>query len=212
MAAHAPKALRGRASIIADAPELRPLSPNDLLSAHVWHSDDGDALDVWCVLGSSEARALLRIVLQGPAGDELTPLERNIVRDTLERLLATTGRVWEERAASQLPPSAGWRCRLTLTDNLGTSSTFSLHAPSSSAPERPRARVDLHGIPVMLEASLPSIEMHVDAIVRWRAGDVIALTCAPDVAVQIRAGDAPVGTGSLGVARGRRAILVTRSG
>lgn len=209
--AQAPKALKGRGSVVAQTPAQRPLTAEEVESAHVWHSDDGDGLDIWCVLGLASARTLLSIVLHGPAGDEPTPLERNIVRETVERLLAATGRVWEEQTASRLPIHAGWCCRLDLTDALGEKSTFTLHAPSRRAPTRKVECVDLRPIPVILDASLPATQMRVGAIARWSKGDVITLACAPDVATSLRAGGACVAAGSLGAARGKRAILVTRT-
>jgi hypothetical protein len=209
--AHAPKALKGRASAVAQPPALRPLAAEEIEAAQVWHSDDGDGLDIWCVLGLAGARTLLGIVLHGPAGDEPTPLERNIVRETVERLLAATGRVWEEQAASKLPLLLGWCSRLDLTDALGAKSALTLHAPSRCAPARKVERVDLRAIQVTIDASLPAAQMRVDAIARWRKGDIITLACVPDVATSLRAGAACVGTGSLGASRGKRAILVTRS-
>jgi len=183
----------------------------EIESAHVWHSDVGDGLDIWCVLGLAGARSLLGIVLHGPAGDEPTPLERNIVRETVERLVSATDRVWEEQAASKLPLLPGWCCRLDLTDALGAKSTLTLHAPSRCAPMRKVERVDLGAIPVIIDASLPAAQMRVEAIARWRKGDVITLACAPDVTTSLQAGVACVAAGSLGASRGKRAILVTRS-
>ena len=209
--AQAPKSLKGRASVVAHAPAVRALSADEAEPAHVWHSDDGDGLDVWCVLGIAGARALLSIVLQGPAGDVPTPLERNIVRETIERLLAATGRVWEEQAASKLPLSDGWCCRLDLTDALGTKSTLALRAPMRSSAERDTERVDLRAIPIALDAMLPDVEMRVDAIARWRKGEIVGLSCAADAATSLRAGKTRVAVGSLGESRGRRALLVTRS-
>jgi len=202
--------MRGRASLVVDLPVLRAWSPEELASVHVWHSDDGDSLDVWCVLGPTDARSLLRVVLQGPAGAEPTPLERNIVRDTIERLLTATGRLWEERAAAQLPPSLGWCCRLTLTDALGTTSTFTLHAPSTRFQLSAIAHVDLRTVPVSLDALLPTLDLQVDAVARWRNGDFVALACGPDAAVCFRIGSTCVASGSLGASRGHRAILVSR--
>ncbi|HET9342600.1 MAG TPA: FliM/FliN family flagellar motor switch protein [Candidatus Eremiobacteraceae bacterium] len=209
--AQAPKALKGRGSVVGQTPAQRSLTAEEIESAHVWHSDDGDGLDLWCILGLGGARTLLGIVLHGPAGDEPTPLERNIVRETVERLLAATGRVWEEQAASRLPVLPGWCCRLDLTDALGAKSTFTLIAPQRCAPTRKVERVDLRAIPVKLDASLPATQMRVDAIACWSKGDVITLACAPDVQASLRAGVAYVAAGSLGASRGKRAILVTRS-
>jgi flagellar motor switch/type III secretory pathway protein FliN len=195
--------------LTADVPRLLSWSHDEPATAQVWHSDDGDAIDLWCVLTANEARSLLKLVLQGPAGDEPTPLEQNIVRDTIERLLAATGRVWEERSSAQLPPSDGWCCRLTLTDALGATATFTLLAPSSSSREASAERVDLRLIPVVVEAILPSIEMQVDAIARWRDGGLVALACAAESRVRLRIGSVCVASGSLGATRGRRAILIS---
>jgi len=125
--------------------------------------------------------------------------------------LAATGRVWEEEAASKLPLLPGWCCRVDLSDALGAKSTLTLHAPSRCIPSRKVERVDLRATPVMLDACLPAAQMRVDAIARWRRGDVITLTCAPEVATSLQAGSACVAAGSLGASRGKRAILVTRS-
>jgi hypothetical protein len=209
IATNAPKALRGRGALVADTPCLHSWSPQELASAQVWHSDDGDAIDLWCVLGANDARLLLNIVLKGPAGDEPTPLERNIVRDTIERLLAATGRVWEERASAQLPPSTGWCCRLTLTDALGAAAAFTLHCPPRRCEATPTERVDLRAIPVAVDALLPAMDMQVDAIARWSSGEFVALACAADAAVRLRVGAVSVASGSLGTSRGRRAILVS---
>jgi len=209
IAANGPKALRGRGSVCAEAPRLHSWSAEELKSAQVWHSDDGDAIDLWCLLGADAARSLLKIVLQGPAGDEPTPLERNIVRDTIERLLAATGRVWEERASAQPPPSNGWCCRLTLTDALGATTTFTLHCPSGSRRETELERIDLRMIPVVVDAALPPIDLRVGAIARWRDGELVALSCGADAAVRLCVGAVWFASGSLGVSRGRRAILVS---
>jgi flagellar motor switch/type III secretory pathway protein FliN len=209
--AHAPKSLNGRASAVAQTPTPRPFNAEEIESAQVWHSDDGDGLDIWCSLGLAGARALLSIVLHGPAGDEPTPLERNIVRETVERLLAVTGRVWEEQAASKLPLLPGWCCRLELTDALGAKATLTLHALSRCAPTRKVERVDLRAVPLMLDASLAVTQFRVEAIARWRKGDIVTLACAPDATANLRAGNACVAAGSLGASRGKRAILVTRS-
>lgn len=192
-----------------DAPLLQSRPLEDLASAQLWHSDDGDALDLWCVLRANEARSLLTVVLQGPAGAEPTPLERNIVSDTIERLLAATGRVWEERASAQLPPAAGWCCRLTLSDALGATATFTLHSPSNPHRDTRVERVDLRAIPVTVEAMLPMFDMRVDTISRWREGEIVALACAADAAVHLRVGAVCLASGSLGALRGRRAVSVS---
>jgi len=207
--ADAPKVLRGRASVVTRSPVLRSWAPDDLASAHVWHSDRGDGIDIWCVLEAADIRSLLPVVLQGPAGDEPTPLERNIARDTVERLLVATGRVWEQRAASQLPPAVGWCCQSILSDALGTEAALSLLSPSSEPQEESSTRVDLRNIPVQLEALTPTIELRVDAIARWRAGDVVTLATCQEATVSMRIGTIPVANASLGSTHGRRAVLIT---
>ena len=207
--ANAARALRGRGSVAAAKPRQRASTVSGLTSPRVWHSDDGDGLDIACVLGGDDARSLLRIVLGGPVGDDPTPLERNIIRETVERLLAATGRMWEERSAQDMPAVNCWCCDLTIADAVGTTASMTLRVPAQVEPARPDARVDLGAVLIALEARLPAFVMRVDAIVRWQHGDLLTLSCDDGAAVRLVAGSTLVASGSLGAVRGRRAVRVT---
>lgn len=202
------KALRGRARVDAARAMRRPRQATDRHPMCEWHSDTGDAVDLTCTISASQACRLLHIVLGGPASDEPTPLERNIVRETVERLLTATGRLWEERASLGPPPDAAWVCELTIADAVGTTSSIELRAPAPVEEQATEARVDLSAVSIALEAVLPPSPMHVVALAGWRCGDVIPLGCDAKAATRLEAGGAVVAYGTLGALRGRRAVLV----
>lgn len=203
------KALRGRGSVTAAKPLLLSSVGDEPASSFAWQSEDaGDAPDLSCVLSAEDARSLLRIVLGGPSSGEPTPLERNIIRETAERLLAATGRAWEERPPERMPAGPAWRCELTLTDAVGTASSLVLCARACIPTPSASSRVDLAWVPIHLDASFPSVRMNVETIARWRTGDLVALGCDAGARVALASDGTSVASGALGSIRGRRAVLV----
>jgi len=210
--AHAADALRGRGIASHDLPVCGTWLPLDRDDAQTWHSDIGDGVDVWCALDRSGARGILEIVLGGPGAPKPTALERGIVRETVERLLASTNRVWEERAESRFPSTACWICRVSIAAaGRGEPAQMCFYAPAvDEAPSPIAQRVDLHDVPVTLMATLPAAEMRVGAIAAWRPGAVVPLGCEAESAVSLFAGPARVASGRLGTIRGKRAIRIDR--
>lgn len=205
------KAMRGRGSVCAEKPRRRALTPAELHSSLAWHSEDADVIDLSCLLAADQTRALLRIVLGGPPGDEPTPLERNIIRETVERLLTATGRLWEERAVGRVTIDVAWCCDLTIADAMGTTASIVLQAPIAATPPSLPVRLDLSAVPIALDAMLPPLLVQVDSIARWRPGELVVLGCAAGSRTHLGAGNTRVASGELGAVHGRRAMLVTQA-
>ncbi len=203
--------MRGRASASHDAPARGAWLSSDRGDAQTWHSDAGDGVDIWCAIDSADARALLEIVLGGPGAPKPTSLERSIVCETVERVLSSTSRVWEERTAARFPSTAGWLCKVTIAAACGKPAVLCFYAPAADEPPAPIVqRVDLRDVPVTLTAALPPTEIRVHAIAGWRAGSIVTLGCVADSAIDLFAGSTCMASGSLGAVRGRRAVRIDR--
>jgi len=208
--ANAVDSLRGRGAATHDAPVRGRWLPSDRSDAQTWHSDVGDGVDVWCALDRAGTRGLLEIVLGGPGAATPTSLERGIIRETVERLLAATNRIWEERAESRFPSAAGWICHVSIAaPNRATPADLCFYAPAADEPPAPIAqRVDLRDVPVTLTVRLPVAQMRVGDIAGWRPGAIVALGCDAGSAAGLFAGAVRMASGRLGAVRGRRAIRV----
>jgi flagellar motor switch/type III secretory pathway protein FliN len=203
--------MRGRASVSHEAPTRDARVPSDRGDAQTWHSDIGDGVDVWCTIDGTAARALLEIVLGGPGAAKPTSLERGIVRETVERVLSSTSRVWEERTEARFPSTSGWLCRVTIAAACGNPAELCFYAPAADEPPAPIVqRVDLRGVPVTLTASLPPAGVRVRSIAGWRLGAIVTLGCDAESAVDLFAGSACVASGLLGAVRDRRAVRIDR--
>jgi flagellar motor switch/type III secretory pathway protein FliN len=203
--------MRGRASASHEAPTRGARVPSDRGDAQTWHSDIGDGVDIWCAIDDADARALLEIVLGGPGAAKPTSLERGIVRETVERVLSSTSRVWEERTEARFPSTSGWLCTVTIAAACGKPAELRFYAPAADEPPTPIAqRVDLRGVPVTLTASLPPTGVRVRSIAGWRSGAIVTLGCDAESAVDLFAGSACMASGLLGAAAGRRAVRIDR--
>ena len=199
---------RGRACVSHERPIRGPWSSvDDKRAAHAWHSDAGDGIDVWCVVDDESVRALLELVLGGPGALKPTALERGITRETIERLLSSCDRLWEERSVAALSTNRGWQCRVAVVAARGDRAELSLFAPAVEDPPPPTvARVDLRKVPMTLTASLPAIDVRVDSIASWRCGTIVELGRGTSAPVSLCAGTVHLGAGRLGILRGRRAL------
>lgn len=179
--------------------------------ARVWSSDIGDGLDLWCTLDLNATRALLAIVLGGPAAPTPTALERGIIRETIDRLLLGSDRIWEECAAALVPSAEGWLCSVNIASKRGTSGAeLCLFAPAAAEPPVPvMACVDIRNVPLCVEASLPAISVRVSSIEDWRRGTIVPLDCE-DTPVELSACGVTIATGTLGAFRAKRAVRVDR--
>ena len=203
--------MRGRAAASHEPPLRGAWPPSDRGDCQAWHSDVGDGVDVWCAIDGAGARALLEIVLGGPGAAKTTALERGIVRETVERMLSSTDRVWEERTASRFPSTAGWLCKVTIAAASGNPADLCFYAPAADEPPTPIVqRVDLRDVPVALSASLPSTDVRVHEIAAWHPGAIVMLGCDAEPAVDLFAGATRMAIGRLGAVRGRRAVRVDR--
>jgi flagellar motor switch/type III secretory pathway protein FliN len=199
---------RGRAFASHEAPIRASWScDGDARAAHAWHSDAGDGLDVWCVVDDRSVRVLLELVLGGPGALKPTALERGIIRETVERLLSSCNRIWEERGAAAVSTNRGWQCRAAIITAGGARADVTLLAPAFEDPPRPApARVDLRNVPMTLTAYVPAIDVRVGSILSWQCGTVIELRRDANAPVSLCAGSMPIGAGRLGIVRGRRAL------
>lgn len=208
IASSASQALRGRGTLTA-APPVRVAQAHDASSpAQSWYCDGVEGVDLWCELEDAGAHELLRVILGGPGSVAPTALERSIVRETVERLLSSTGSAWEERSPHLLPPDSGWSCRLTIANAADSGAHIALLAPAAVEPSLPNARVDLRSIPLQVSVLLPAAHARVDAIAKWRVGDDVPLNCEANAAVDLTVGCVRVACGTLGSSRGRRAIEI----
>ena len=203
--------MRGRASASHEPPMRGARVPSDRCDAQTWHSDIGDGVDVWCAIEGAAARALLEMVLGGPGAAKPTSLERGIIRETVDRVLSTTSRVWEERAEARFPSTSGWLCAVTIAAACGKPAELWFYAPASDEPPAPIVQcVDLRRVPVTLTVSLPPAGVRVGSIAGWRPGAIVALGCDAESSVDLFAGSACVATGQLGAVRDRRAVRIDR--
>lgn len=202
--------LRGRASA-SHEPPIRTTLRHEESPAQTWHSDIGDGVDVWCTIGDVAARALLEIVLGGPGASNPTALERGIVRETIDRVLTSTGRLWEERGGPKPANVSGWVCRLKVTSGRGCCADLALYAPAFADPPAPFSQsVDLRNVPVNLSAALTSINYRVNAIAAWKGGTIVPLRGGADARIGLFSGPSLIAEGRLGTVNGRRAIRIER--
>jgi len=207
---HAAETLRRRVSATHEGP-IRGSWPvvHDDVSAQTWHSDEGDGLDVWCAIDGDAVRNLLEIVLGGPAAPKPTTLERGIIRETVDRLLTSGERLWEERGSPRFSLTAGWLCPILIVDAGGIRAHLDLYAPAIVEPPAPiPALVDVRDVPVSLSATLPPLAVRVDAVAAWRTGTVVTLVGAADASVGLYAGASRIAAGKLGSVRGKRALRI----
>lgn len=165
-------------------------------------------MDVWCTLDDVAARALLEVVLRGPAAARPTALERAIVKETMERFLVSGDRLWEEEARCRPPETRIWRCEISISSPPMLVAKLVLVAPVSSPPAPPAARVDVRHVLLPLSATLSPVSVQLSEIMRWRAGAIVAIERGPAVVVRLSAGATIVATGRLGSSLGRRAIRI----
>jgi len=207
--AGAVEAMRGKAQATHRAPARGLWEPLDRDDALAWHSDAGDGVDVWCALDRENARALLEIALCGPAAPRPTAVERGIVRETIERVLASTGRVWDERTGARFPAASGWICTLSIAPSRGAAAELCFYAPAAPEPLPPAVqRVDLRDVPVTLTAWLPPHGVRVGDVAAWRPGWLVPLGFGVEAPARVFAGAALVASGCLGAIRGTRAIRI----
>jgi hypothetical protein len=173
----------------------------------LWRTDRFEETPVWCIVGDASVSALLELILGGPGADRPTALERSIVTDAVERLLAAEDCVWEDVDGTAPPAARAWRCGLTIVSEKGMRAELSLVAPAVPvSPPPPAVRIDAGQIPLSLSASLAPVRMRLDSLMDWRAGSIVALNSQAEASIWLLAGSAAVANGRLGISRGRRAV------
>ena len=203
-------ALRIQCSIFAGIPERRPSVPRSEGPVQWWFSDIGDGLDAAFVLTAQDARGLLEMLLGGPPAPTPTSLELRIIRETVDRLLSNTGRLWEERAAEHWQERECWSVRIDISGG-NVRCGFSLCSPAMIEPAAAApALADLNRIPIVVSAELPPLPVAVAALGGLAAGDLFRLGVRQGIEVRLIAQGAVLATGRLGCAAGRRSVEIDR--
>ena len=203
-------ALRVQCRIFAGVPERRQSVLRSEGPVQWWLSDIGDGLDAAFALTAQDARGLLEILLGGPPAPAPTSLELRIVRESVDRLLSSTGRLWEERAAEPWQERECWSVRIDIAGP-GASSGFSFRSPAMIEPEAaPPALVELNRIPIVVSAQLPPQPIAVAALGGLEAGDLFRLGVRQGTEVRLMAQGVEIASGRLGCAQGRRSVEIDR--
>ncbi len=209
IACAAPGLLHGRAAASAGSPVRIPVASKATLPFAWWQSDMGDGLDITCTIEHEAARELLEIVLGGPPAVTPTPVEQRIVRETVDRLLGVTRRLWEE-SATAFSATARWECAVDITRG-GHRAVLALSAPI--VPEPPPlvpARIDLSGIPMKLDVTSAPARRTVEAIGALRPGAVVPLGMPVDSNVILSINGRSLAVCALGATAGVRAVKIAQ--
>lgn len=199
--------LRHRAEATRDEPVCGEWTHFIGAGGRIWRAECLEGTSVWCVFEDVAIRALLELILGGPGAQRTTALERGIITDVIERLLAAGDHGWAEDDGARPAAAHAWRCNVTIASDKRVHARFSLVAAAAAAPPTPAAeRINAGPIPLSLTASLAPVSMRLAALIEWRAGSIVPLYDAGAPPIWLLAGSALIGSGRLGASRGRRAV------
>jgi flagellar motor switch/type III secretory pathway protein FliN len=175
-------------------------------AGRAWRCDDA-GVGVWLVLDDGALRALLEIVLGGPAAAVPTTLERDIVRETVERLCASDEVVWQEAASGSAFCSDAWRSDVSIAAQSGPRARLTLAAPAPPPPSPGTLpRVEVGGIPISVGVAIAPSRMRLAEVLTWQPGSIVALGADGTPSVSVFADTEQIASGRLGASRGRRAV------
>jgi len=210
----APDVLRVPAAVEVDRPEKSIWPVDRRPHRRVWRCEADRGIRLWMTLDDDAVRALLAIVLGGPASERMTQLEREIVKETVERLSAGAGLCWEETATELQLEGPVWRSAIRILAS-ETSFLVEIFAPAArQESSSPVPCIDGSRIPLRLTASILRTDTPLQTVAAWQPGLTVRLCSQGDPApVALYAGPALIARGLLGVSQSRRAIRIDcRSG
>jgi hypothetical protein len=189
---------------------VRHAEPGVLGSERVWQSEV-DAATVWCALDAAAHRTFLEWILDGPGAPAPTAAERMIVSECIDRLLCGSAEMrWSESTAALRLECDVW-LRIIDVGGQGSSATIRLFT-AANAQVRVAPALVLDDVPLDVGALLQPFPARLGALARWEPGIIIRLAdSSTDVAVQLRVGDGPSLSGTLGRVNGWRAIRLDGS-
>lgn len=195
--------------IAYDVPVLAAQAPA-VGASRAWRCEAGAGVCVWLALEDSAARELLALVLGGPASPEPTALERAIVKETVERIVAGTGLAWEEPETERMPRGELWRGAVHVRSMSGIAAVLTLIAPPIVRPtSAPAATIRGDRISIAVRCAIVAERQPLRQVAHWSPGDLVLLGASPAPVVTMFAGAVAIGSGELGVLSGRRAVRVT---
>jgi hypothetical protein len=172
-----------------------------------WRCESGGVM-VWLALDDAALRGLLEAVLGGPGASVPTALERDIVRETIERLIASDAMLWEEAPRERMPADDFWLCEVRIETNRSSVTRLSLLAAAAipdAAPER--AKLDHGRIPIVLSIGFPASGHRLESVLRWGPGSLVPIGASAPTA-SVYAGRREIASGRIGAVRGRRAVMI----
>jgi len=206
--AQAPSVLRHGLDV-SSGEATRRAQPDILPSDRVWHCD-ADAV-VWCALDAPSHRTLLEWILDGPGAPTPTAVERTIVSECVDRLLATSADTrWRESAGKIRLQHDVWQLALEISGE-GASASLRLFT-AAEAQVRVTPHPVLDDVPLELRAWLRAFPVRLSDLASWQRGTVIRLSGGVnDIPTQVRVVGGPVMFGTLGCTNGHRAIRLNGS-
>lgn len=181
-------------------------------SHQVWECViDGDMC--WCALDADGQRTLLEWVLAGPGSAAPTAVERTIVDECLDRLLASSPRVkWIKSGVERAPRACAWRSDVEMRGRAGVSATLRLFTIGAAGAVRPQTTLRLDDVPLLLQASLKPVRATLGCLGGWQPGTLVRLGgTATDLEAHLRLEHGPVAFGVLGAAGAKRAVRLNGS-
>ena len=173
----------------------------------LWSCDAGRGVRIWMSIDHANARGLLEIVLGGPASTQFTTLEREIVKETVERLTSASGVSWDEEPLNHRPSTDRvWRSSIDIEASSGVHVTIDFNAPAMPAPS-PVPCVSGERIPILVRAEVARGATPLSEVAAWRPGTVVSLRAdSTSSNVGLFAGKVRIATALLGASQGNRAL------
>jgi len=169
--------------------------------------------EVWCVVDAPSQRALLELVLGGPAARAFTSVEKSIAAESVRRLLETPdarSRCALKEAGDERPSGSQWRSNADLVGPSGRATLqLFVSVEQPPAPEPAALRIDVGSVPLSVSAWLVPTRVRLADVLAWRESSLFFIeTARGGIDLQLRVGSLFVAAGRLGVSNGRRAALV----
>lgn len=167
---------------------------------------------IWLALDDTALRGLLEAVLGGPAAAVPTALERDIVRETIERLIASDAVLWQESPRERIPEDDFWLGEVRISSPRSPAVRLSLIAEAARQEILPdRTTLDPGVIPISLWIGFPATAHRLGSVLRWGPGSLVRLAARVPAAA-VCAGHREIASGAIGTARERLAIKLRSVG
>jgi hypothetical protein len=171
----------------------------------VWRCEF-ESFPVWCAIDAPSHRALLEWILNGPGAAIPTAVERTIVSECVDRVLAPSVESrWRESGGDMDLPHDVWQRVLDVSGE-GTTASLRLYTAAEADPHSTPAPL-LDDVPIDLEAQLQPFAVRFSALLCWGPGAMVRVSDSPDaIRALLRVAGGPEVFGRLGCADGCRAI------